>query len=784
MPSKNLHCQQPTPMLSKAKVEVLFHGLKSRLTHTQRWILCRPWRHGKRLLLPRTSNLLAVYLDPCFFSDWGHYTNYARSIHEEVVRRKVDLWHITSFDISKDSIHRFSLISLFKHRSLLSPTAGLIDLQKENHVNLSVSQLLRHDRLDNNTTRNLSSFADTVRFILDSLKCRNDPYDRITLLMYTAHPLHIGLLAEILGQPEYKELEIRLYIGIFYLDLGFCNGHRVPVYEGLLKLVSNIVERYDSAKRLNICSDSERTIRRYAPYFARPFHLIPLPLQDRPKSVLRDYENEKITIGFFGFADTKQGYPLFKNLYDRLNSNDQYQHVKYIVRHNTKVSTPAMIALADEFQTKGDNVTHLPGNFLSENQYYKHLEKCDIIAIPHSQQHYPCQTSGLFTDSLISGKVVIVPSDTWMADQLEKYGSGITFKPGDKEDFIRSVKRVLDDFPSFREGASGNIDEFSRFHSAESLFDILDLGATSQLPEEHNDQCYYADRNPDRKKEARLLKKHPCPSPIYLPTIKYSNAERIAGIEKVVNLQRTKWSSFYRPRMKRLKEKYANHQRCFVIGNGPSINHTDLEKMKGDVTFGVNGIFLKFPDIDFRPSFYVVEDHLVAEDRAEAINELTGVTKLFPTYLAYCLDEGPNTIFFNHRPRKSYPHGFDFSKNAGKITYTGCTVTFTCLQLAFYFGVKEIYLVGVDHSYSLPKSTKTDSSYNVDVLDMDEDDPNHFSPDYFGKGYRWHNPQSEKMEEAYSEAKRVTAKHGCKIYNATKGGKLDVFRRVEYDSLF
>lgn len=286
------------------------------------------------------------------------------------------------------------------------------------------------------------------------------------------------------------------------------------------------------------------------------------------------------------------------------------------------------------------------------------------------------------------------------------------------------------------------------------------------------------------KEEKKLIARHPLKGDIYLPTEKYSRQDRIVGINKVVDLYENKFDNYYVPKLKDTLKQFKGLHRCFVIGNGPSINETDLSKLKNEVSFGVNGIFLKSEEIGFKPTFYVVEDHLVAEDRAEFIHRFNGVTKLFPFYLAYCLNEGPDTIFFNHRPRKSYPHGFDFSTDASNVTYTGCTVTFTCLQLAFSLGVKEIYLIGVDHSYAIPESTKVEKSYNVEIYDMPEDDPNHFDPNYFGKGFRWHNPQSDKMEEAYREAKRVTDLHGVTIYNATKGGKLEVFPRVDYDSLF
>ena len=144
---------------------------------------------------------------------------------------------------------------------------------------------------------------------------------------------------------------------------------------------------------------------------------------------------------------------------------------------------------------------------------------------------------------------------------------------------------------------------------------------------------------------------------------------------------------------------------------------------------------------------------------------------------------GPGSLFFNHRPRPS-PAGFEFSTDASRITYTGCTVTFTCMQLAFYLGFPEIYLVGVDASYEIPKTVERHDHYGVAVLDMQGDDPNHFHPDYFGKGYRWHDPQVDKMVAAYEEARRVTEARGVRIRNATIGGKLEVFERVDYESLF
>ncbi|WP_335595108.1 FkbM family methyltransferase [Hyphomonas sp.] len=271
---------------------------------------------------------------------------------------------------------------------------------------------------------------------------------------------------------------------------------------------------------------------------------------------------------------------------------------------------------------------------------------------------------------------------------------------------------------------------------------------------------------------------------IFLPTARMAPQDRLSGVKKIKALYEGDLDLIHRPRLEALAARYAGRKRCFIIGNGPSLSRTDLEKLKDEVTFATNGFFLKAADLSWTPTFYVVEDHLVAEDRAEDIHKLASWTKLFPANLAYVLEPDENTTFFDHRPRPSFPHGFDFSFEADKQTYAGGTVVYTCMQLAAYFGFTEIYLVGVDADYKIPDDVTVSGDGRVKELDMESDDTNHFHPDYFGKGKRWHQPNVDVMLGAYEEARKQCSARGVVISNATLGGKLDVFPRVAYASVF
>ena len=231
----------------------------------------------------------------------------------------------------------------------------------------------------------------------------------------------------------------------------------------------------------------------------------------------------------------------------------------------------------------------------------------------------------------------------------------------------------------------------------------------------------------------------------------------------------------HRKQIRQLRDRYAG-RRCFVIGNGPSLSQTPLDLLTNEVTIASNGIFLLFGGTSFRPTFYTVEDRLVAEDRAPAINQLRGMAKIFPADLWRHLKEDEETIYVNFK-RGQYSGFPKFSDRFDEVVYWGGTVTFMNLQLAWHLGCHEVYLVGIDHSYRLPSST---DEVEGNVITSQSADVNHFHPDYFGPGYRWHDPRVDRMERGYLEARRFFTEHEGVIYNATIGGKLEVFPRVDY----
>ncbi|MFW5748055.1 MAG: 6-hydroxymethylpterin diphosphokinase MptE-like protein [Chloroflexota bacterium] len=245
-------------------------------------------------------------------------------------------------------------------------------------------------------------------------------------------------------------------------------------------------------------------------------------------------------------------------------------------------------------------------------------------------------------------------------------------------------------------------------------------------------------------------------------------------------------------RLRSLKGAYAG-QRAIVMGNGPSLNKMDLSLFRDEYVWGSNRCDLLFDRVDWRPSFYVSVDATVVPDIApiitQLIHDLPQTRFFFPLHFRVddVLRSADNVYwYFERGDRKQVPDDA-FTTDASEWVARPNTVTIAAMQLAAYLGFNPIYLIGCDTSYRVPDTVqvvKEAEGYTTDYMSTEDDDPNHFDPRYFGKGRKWRDPNVEGMIEHYTYAKAICDRMGVQVYNATVGGNLEVFPRVDYRSLF
>ena len=213
-------------------------------------------------------------------------------------------------------------------------------------------------------------------------------------------------------------------------------------------------------------------------------------------------------------------------------------------------------------------------------------------------------------------------------------------------------------------------------------------------------------------------------------------------------------------------------KRCFIIGNGPSLRQTDMRLLEGEFTFGLNRIYLMFAELGFSTTFLVSVNDLVLEQVAADLQSLE--LPKFITWRARRWFHPDNRIIYVDTDFTGIE---DFCPDATGRVFEGFTVTYVALQLAFFMGFQQAILVGVDHNFA------TQGPANSTVVSQG-DDPNHFSGAYFGKGFRWQLPDLEGSERAYILARQAYTQAGRQVLDATVGGKLAIYPKVEYRSLF
>lgn len=228
----------------------------------------------------------------------------------------------------------------------------------------------------------------------------------------------------------------------------------------------------------------------------------------------------------------------------------------------------------------------------------------------------------------------------------------------------------------------------------------------------------------------------------------------------------------HKPYLEKYKDLYSG-RRCFVVGTGPSLRIEDLDKMmlNGDICISVNGIIQAFSLTKWRPDFYMLIDRI---GYAAWETDLLGKYRMEHTLLSDTIEGTENKgfeIFHLSRLMAGPP---PFAKDFSRGCYTSCNVVYCALQFAAYLGCSQIYLYGVDFDYG--------------------NGNNHFSPDYYASFKRAPEASAtvarvydfalSQSYQGYLSARKAAEERGFKIYNASRRTKLDVFKRVDFDSLF
>lgn len=219
-------------------------------------------------------------------------------------------------------------------------------------------------------------------------------------------------------------------------------------------------------------------------------------------------------------------------------------------------------------------------------------------------------------------------------------------------------------------------------------------------------------------------------------------------------------------------------RRMFIVCNGPSLRPEDLDVLQehGELSFVSNSIDAIFSRTKWRPTFYSIFDEKAMYTFLDRMNRIPSKWQFYRknSYKTTRKTIHPS-VFLTTDGSKKLLDNPKFSDDCRRKIYTIGTVTYSMIQLSVFLGCREIYIIGCDNRYPVQRTRDGRIVYTDGAAYFAGDDAH-------GDGRAavsvW------QMDVAYEAARSYADAHGIKIFNATRGGCLEAFPRVDFDSLF
>lgn len=214
-------------------------------------------------------------------------------------------------------------------------------------------------------------------------------------------------------------------------------------------------------------------------------------------------------------------------------------------------------------------------------------------------------------------------------------------------------------------------------------------------------------------------------------------------------------------------------ERCFIVATGPSLTLEDVNKLKGEICWTCNSGINLLKQTDWRPTYYALSDGVAFKNLKSVLDSIDmpctfynekdivwSGANIFPLPMWV-------NLYLSTEDRLALPWSWRkhrMSKDITKKVFMCSSVVHVIIQICIYMGFKEIYLLGCDCTNPFQHSSIAD-----------------FKPEDLAKSvdFRRADYNVYTFMEDYKLAKRFSEKHGVKIYNATRGGALEVFPRVD-----
>lgn len=231
------------------------------------------------------------------------------------------------------------------------------------------------------------------------------------------------------------------------------------------------------------------------------------------------------------------------------------------------------------------------------------------------------------------------------------------------------------------------------------------------------------------------------------------------------------------------KDKHKNI-RAFVIVNGPSLREQNISNLEKELTFVVSGFWRHEIVKKWQPTYYsLLDSNLFKADESTLMFYKKLRERIIDSTFFVPLFRGFDAVKkYNLLPEEKVYYvaaagNHDSCNDLTKVVQSFAGVSSFALSQAIYMGCNPIYLMGFDHDHLANRGIDR-HFYDGGTI---TEDPG--APLSDRVAYDEEMKANLRLWKNYRSLKMVADKKGIQIFNATKGGYLDVFPRVNYETI-
>ncbi|HUY35696.1 MAG TPA: glycosyltransferase [Pirellulales bacterium] len=231
------------------------------------------------------------------------------------------------------------------------------------------------------------------------------------------------------------------------------------------------IDRSPARDRIFLMADSQELVDEYRTINDRLSWVVaPIP-HGFPAAPVARGAGARLRLGSLGEARENKGFHLLPYLVRRVMASPEGRDVEFhlhVCFHDQK---------SPYYRQVRARLARLPVTMypdkLDEEQYARLLGQMDVVLLPYTLENYHAHTSGILSEAMAMGKLLVVPKGTWMARQVTTFGSGVTFNPEDVDDLSRQVLHLISHHARFAAGAESRARHWREFHNPERLVRLV-----------------------------------------------------------------------------------------------------------------------------------------------------------------------------------------------------------------------------------------------------------------------------------------------------------------------